>query len=98
MGSPTPRCSTELSVTIERFDVVPAQGTKKMVFPAAIREKSQRGVALSWDVQVVSAKSVVIRQPCTELRSKTASCRTFLSVQHFCAGNLEFFLALNTNI
>ena len=60
-----------------------------MVFPAAIREKSQRGVALNWDVQVVSAKSVAMRQPCTELRSKTASCGTFFSVRHFCAGNLE---------
>ena len=60
---------------------------KKMVFPAAIREKSQRGVALSCDTHVVSAKSVGIRQPCTESLSETASCRTFLSVQHFCAGN-----------
>ena len=60
---------------------------KKMVFPAAIREKLQRGVALSCDTHVVSAKSVGIRQPCTESLSETASCRTFLSVQHFCAGN-----------
>ena len=58
-----------------------------MVFPAAIREKSQRGFALSCDAHVVSAKSVGIRQPCTESLSETASCRTFLSVQHFCAGN-----------
>ena len=54
-----------------------------MVFPAAIREKSQRGVALSCDAHVVSAKSVGIRQPCTESLSES----TFLSVQHFCAGN-----------
>jgi len=60
---------------------------KKMVFPAAIREKSQRGVALSCDAHVVSAKSVGIRQPCSESLSETASCRTFLSVQHFFVGN-----------
>jgi len=63
---------------------------KKMVFPAAIREKSQRGVALSCDAHVVSAQSVGIRQPCTESLSETASCRTFLSVQHFCAGNSKW--------
>ena len=62
---------------------------KKMVFPAAIREKSQRGVALSCDAQVVSAKSVGIRQPCTKSRSESASCETFFSVQHFCAGNFS---------
>ena len=60
---------------------------KKMVFPAAIREKSQRGIALSCDVHVVSAKSVGIRQPYTEWLGESASCRTFISVQHFCAGN-----------
>ena len=60
---------------------------KKMVFPAAILEKSQRGVALSCDAQVVSAKSVGIRQPCTRSRREIASCGTFSSVRHFCAGN-----------
>ena len=58
-----------------------------MVFPAAIREKSQRGVDLSCDAHVVSAKSVGIRQPCTDSLGESASCRTFFSVQHFCAGN-----------
>ena len=86
-GSPSPlfygvicsRPNDELSCQHQKY--------KKMVFLAAIREKSQRGVALSCDAHVVSAKSVGIRQPCTESLSETASCRTFFSVQHFCAGN-----------
>ena len=44
------------------------ESAKKMVIPAAIREKSQRGVAMSCDAHVVSAKSGGIRQPCPRSR------------------------------
>ena len=86
MGSPSPLfygviCYNRTTV------VVPTQVTKKMVSPAAIREKSQRGVALNCDVQVVSAKSVAIRQPCNQIAYDVVSCGTFFSVRHFCAGN-----------
>ena len=86
MGSPSPLfygviCYNRTTV------VVPTQVTKKMVSPAAIREKSQRGVALNCDVQVVSAKSVAIRQPCTRSRRNWSRAGTFFSVRHFCAGN-----------
>jgi len=89
MGSPSPLfygviCYNRTTV------VVPTQGTKKMVSPAAIREKSQRGVALNCDVQVVSAKSVAIRQPCTRSLTKWPRAGTFFSVRHFCAGNSFF--------
>ena len=76
MGSPSPLfygviCYNRTTV------VVPTQGTKKMASPAAIREKSQRGVALNCDVQVVSAKSVAIRQPCTKSLTKRPLAGTF---------------------
>jgi len=61
-----------------------------MVFPAAIREKSQRGVALSCDAHVMSARSGEMRQPCTVLLGNTVSCETFLTSQHFCAGKSAF--------
>jgi len=88
MGSPSPLfygviCYNRTTV------VVPTQGTKKMVSPAAFREKSQRGVALNCDVQVVSAKSVAIRQPCTRSQRNWSRAGTFFSVQHFCAGNSQ---------
>jgi len=58
-----------------------------MVFPAAIREKSQRWVALSCDAHLMFASSGRIRQPCTFSLSDPVSCGTFLISQHFCAGN-----------
>ena len=72
---------TERVVSCERREC------KKMVFPAAIREKSQRRVALSCDAHVVFASSGEIRQPCTFSLSDLVLVRTFFSSQHFCAGN-----------
>jgi len=63
------------------------QGCNKMVFPAAIREKSQRWVALSCDAHLMFAREGKIRQPCTFSLSDPVSCGTFLISQHFCAGN-----------
>ena len=61
---------------------------RKMVFPAAIREKSQRGVTLSCDAHVMFASSDKIRQPCTFSLSDPVLCENFFSSQHFCAGNI----------
>jgi len=61
-----------------------------MVFLVAIREKSLRGVALSWDAHVMSASSGKIRQPCTVSLGDSVWCETFFSSQHFCAGNWGF--------
>ena len=62
---------------------------KKMVFPAAIRKKSQRWVALSCDAHLMFASSGRIRQPCTFSLSDPVSCGTVLISQHFCTGNLS---------
>jgi len=61
---------------------------KKMVFPAAIREKSQRGVALSCDAHVMSAKSGKIRQPCTETLGDSVFERNFFNKSAFLRGKL----------
>ena len=60
-----------------------------MVFPAAIREKSQRGVTLSCDAHVVSAKSVGIRQPCTETLGDSVFERNFFNKSAFLRGKLD---------
>jgi len=60
---------------------------KKMVYPAAIREKSQRGVALSWDAHVMSASQVEYGSRAFRSLGFLNLCRTFLIDQHFCAGN-----------
>jgi len=60
-----------------------------MVFPAAIREKSQRGVALSCDAHVMSASSGKIRQPCTFSLSDPVSCEQFFYRSTFLRGKLE---------
>jgi len=60
---------------------------KKKVFPAAIREKSLRGVALFCDAHVMSTSSGKIRQPCTVSLGDQVLSETFFSSQHFCAGN-----------
>jgi len=62
-----------------------------MGFLSAIREKSLRGVALSCDVHVIFASSGKIRQSCTVSLGDSVSSETFLSSQHFCAGNLHMF-------
>ena len=54
-----------------------------MVFPAAIREKSQRGVALSCDVHVVSAKSVGIRHPSLSRLAKQLLAELFFQFSIF---------------
>jgi len=59
-----------------------------MVFPAAIREKSQRGVALSCDAHVVSARSGEIRQPCTESLCDQVLSETFFFKSAFLRGKL----------
>jgi len=75
--------------SIERVVSCEHRKCKKMVFPAAIREKSQRGVALSCDAHVMFASSGKIRQPCTFSLSDPVLVRDFLISQHFCAGKLE---------
>jgi len=80
----------------ERVNSCEDRKCKKMVFPAAIREKSQRGVALSCDAHVVFARSGKIRQPCTFSLSDPVSCGTFLIELHFCAGNWSFFRVMHS--
>jgi len=58
---------------------------KKMVFLAAIREKSLRGVALPWDAHVMSASSHKIRQPCTVSLGDSVSCVNFFNRTAFFA-------------
>ena len=67
-----------------------------MVFPAAIREKSQRGVAHSCDAHVMSAKSGGIRQPCTEYLLN-GFCENFFNRSAFLRGklNLEGSVLIN---
>jgi len=60
---------------------------KKMVFPAAIRGKSQRWVALPCDAHVVPAGQGKIRQPCVRSSSEPDLEPTFFYVRPFCAGN-----------
>ena len=64
-----------------------------MVFPAAIREKSQRGVALSCDAHVMSAKSGKIRQPCTETLGDSVFERNFFNKSEFLHGKLTAALS-----
>ena len=59
-----------------------------MVFPTAIREKSQRGVDLSYDALVMSASSGKIRQPCTFSLSDPVSCEQFFYRSAFLRGKL----------
>jgi len=61
---------------------------KKMVFLAAIREKSLRRVALPWDAHVMSASSGEIRQPFTESLGESAYARTFFNRTAFLRGKL----------
>ena len=74
---------TERVVSCER------QECKKMVFPAAIRENSQRGVALSCDAHVVFASSGEIRQPCTVSLGDSVSCEIFFNRSAFLRGKLN---------
>jgi len=50
---------------------------KKMVFPAAIREKSQGWVVLSCDAHSVSTSLGRIREPCVQSSSESDLVRTF---------------------
>ena len=63
------------------------EDAEKMGFLTAIREKSQRWVALSCDAHVVSAGQGRIRQPCVQSSSGTKLVRTFFEYPPFCAGN-----------
>ena len=58
-----------------------------MVFPAVIREKSQRWVALSCDAHLVPTGLGRIGQPCVRSSSESDLERTFFSCSPFCAGN-----------
>jgi len=60
---------------------------QKIVFPAAIREKSRCWVALSYDAHSVSACLGRIRQPCFPSLSDWILVRTYLKHSPFCAGN-----------
>ena len=63
-----------------------------MVFPAAIREKSQHGVALSCDAHVMFASSGKIRQSCSRSSSEWDLSRTFSKHSPFCAGKLYIYI------
>jgi len=63
------------------------KNAKKMVFPAAIREKSRCWVVLAYDAHSVSAGLGRIRQSCFRSLSDWIVVRTFLKHLPFCAGN-----------
>ena len=60
---------------------------EKMGFPAAIREKSQREIALLCDAHSVPSGWDTIGQPCVQSFSESNLVRTFWIVQPLCAGN-----------
>jgi len=69
-------CIPELSV-VPQASVGEAKRCKKMVFLAAIREKSQCWVFLSCDAHLVSAGLGRIRQPCFRRSARWNLVRTF---------------------
>jgi len=63
---------------------------KKMVLPAAIREKSQRQIALLCDAHSVPSGWDTIGHPCLWSSSESDLQRTFFEHSPFCAGNSGF--------
>ena len=83
-------CISELSVLPQSEASLggETERCKKIVFPAAIGEKSRCWVALSYDAHSVSAGLVRIRQPCVWSSSESNLVRTSFKRSPFCAGNL----------
>jgi len=64
--------------------VAKTKDAEKMVFPAAIRGKSQRWVALSCDAHLVSSGQDRIRQPCVQSSYwDQTRANIFFNVHHF---------------
>jgi len=72
-------CISELSVLQQSKASLggEAKKCKKMIFPAAIREKSRRWVTLSYDAHSVSAGLGRIRQPCVRSSIESDLVRIF---------------------
>jgi len=82
-------CISESSV-LPQYEVSlsgEAKRCKKMVFLAALREKSRCWVTLSYDAHSVSAGLGRIQQPCFQSLSEWNLERTFLKHSPFCTGN-----------
>jgi len=82
-------CISELSVQPQSEASLSgeAERCKKMIFQAAIREKSRCWVVLSYDTHLVSAGLGRLRQPCFRSLSDWILVRTFFKHLPFCAGN-----------
>jgi len=87
---PSPVFPSYLSYRSPRASVG-AERCQKMVFPAAIREKSRCWVAFSYDAHSVSAGLGRIRQPCFRLLSDWILVRTFLKHSPFLRGKQSLF-------